>query len=56
MTPALQLLLDLFPDLIAWVESELAAGRDPKAQLEAQFRAADLAAEAAEDAKFGPRG
>ncbi len=54
MTPAIALLLELFPKLLEWIQGELSAGRDPKAQLESQMRAAELAAEASEDAKFGP--
>jgi hypothetical protein len=49
---AIEILADLLPTLVRWVASEISAGRDPKAQLDALMGAADLAVDALEDAKF----
>lgn len=55
MSAVTDTLIDLLPSIIRFVEKELDAGRDPKKQLEAAMDAADVAVDALEDAKFGPR-
>lgn len=40
--------------IVDWVESELAGGRDPQAQLQAMMTSAEVAAKATEAELFGP--
>lgn len=50
----IEAIAECLPLIAQWIGVLLSQGKDPKAELEAMLATADLAADRAERAKFGP--